>query len=125
MKKKYNATATREGKWWIVHVPEIDQVTQGRSIKEAEYMARDLIAAYEDVPEDSFTMAFIVEQPDEVSVKIAEANRLEQIGRDTISQAAKIRRDAARALKTKHQLSAIDVAAMLGVTRTRAYQLTR
>jgi len=40
MTTTYTATATREGRWWLVRVPEIDGVTQARSLAEAEVMAR-------------------------------------------------------------------------------------
>jgi hypothetical protein len=45
----YKATATREGRWWVVEVDGIG-VTQGRTVTEAEEMARDLVAVMLDVP---------------------------------------------------------------------------
>ena len=52
----YQATATREGHWRIIHVPQIDQVTQARDLTEAKHMARDLITAYQNIPAESFTL---------------------------------------------------------------------
>ncbi|TCN51768.1 hypothetical protein EV641_109159 [Rhodococcus sp. SMB37] len=40
----YRVNVTREGKWWMVAIPELDELTQARRIGEAEAMARDLIA---------------------------------------------------------------------------------
>ncbi|MBA0046300.1 hypothetical protein [Mycobacteroides sp. LB1] len=48
----YDIQVTRDGKWWMIHVPEIDQLTQARSQGEVEEMARGLIAVHQDVPID-------------------------------------------------------------------------
>ena len=48
--KTYRAEVYREGKWWMISVPEIDQMTQTQSTDSVEYMARDLIAVTLDVP---------------------------------------------------------------------------
>ncbi|HEX7657959.1 MAG TPA: hypothetical protein VF444_00660 [Pseudonocardiaceae bacterium] len=48
MTKKYKATATREGRLWVIDVPGVG-VTQGRTVAEAREMTRDLIAAMTDV----------------------------------------------------------------------------
>lgn len=42
--------AARESPWWVLTVPELGIVTQARYWGEAELMARDLIAAWLDVP---------------------------------------------------------------------------
>lgn len=46
----YSATATREGAWWMIRIPEIDGLTQARRLDQAEKMAREYIAASQDVP---------------------------------------------------------------------------
>jgi predicted RNase H-like HicB family nuclease len=46
--------ATREDKYWLVHIPELDQYTQARTLAEVEPMARDLISLVLEVPADSF-----------------------------------------------------------------------
>ena len=40
--KSYRAVASRDGKFWLVHVPALEQYTQARSLSEVEPMARDL-----------------------------------------------------------------------------------
>ncbi|HEX6498731.1 MAG TPA: hypothetical protein VF054_06820 [Micromonosporaceae bacterium] len=42
--KRYRIRAEREGRFWLLTVPELDVVTQARRLTEAEEMARDLIA---------------------------------------------------------------------------------
>lgn len=50
----YRAQVSRDGGYWLVHVPEIDKYTQARTLDEAEPMARDLLALWLEVPPASF-----------------------------------------------------------------------
>ncbi|MDR2619719.1 MAG: hypothetical protein LBC29_01105 [Propionibacteriaceae bacterium] len=43
--KTYAVNVYREDGWWMVAIPEIDGLTQARSLREAEHMARDYIAS--------------------------------------------------------------------------------
>ena len=43
MKKAYPITLTKDGEFYVVHVPDFDMGTQGASIAEAMEMARDVI----------------------------------------------------------------------------------
>ena len=54
--KTYDVALTREGKWWMVSIPEVNGLTQARTIKEAHDMARDYIAVTLDVPAQSFNI---------------------------------------------------------------------
>ncbi|ASR85294.1 HicB-like antitoxin [Mycobacterium phage SirPhilip] len=47
---KYAVTVTRGERYWVLHVPAIDQYTQARTDDEIVPMARDLIATWLDVP---------------------------------------------------------------------------
>jgi hypothetical protein len=42
--KTYDITVNREGRWWMVSIPEIDGLTQARRLSEVGQMARELIA---------------------------------------------------------------------------------
>ncbi|AQY01619.1 hypothetical protein [Microbacterium foliorum] len=57
----YDVTLERDGKFWLIRIPELDGVTQARTHDEVPDMARDYIAITLDVPADSF----------EISVKTA------------------------------------------------------
>ncbi|MFN3007395.1 hypothetical protein ACK12G_29360 [Mycolicibacterium wolinskyi] len=48
--RTYKVNVERDGKWWMITVPEIDQVTQALSVDEIEDMARSLISVYTDTP---------------------------------------------------------------------------
>ena len=47
------AEVSRDGKWWLVYVKEINKYTQACSLAEAEMMARDLTALWLHVPPES------------------------------------------------------------------------
>jgi hypothetical protein len=47
---EYDVEVTRDGRWWMIHVPEIGQLTQARRIGEIVPMAESLIAISTDRP---------------------------------------------------------------------------
>ncbi|MBB3035963.1 hypothetical protein [Hoyosella altamirensis] len=47
-RRAYEVKVTREGRWWMVRVPELDELTQARRLSEVEQMARELIALAND-----------------------------------------------------------------------------
>ena len=48
--KTFDVKVTREGKWWMVEVPELDGLTQARRLAEVGRMATEWIALTLDVP---------------------------------------------------------------------------
>ena len=46
----YAAHVTREGKWWMIEIPELDGLTQARRLSDVETAARELIAVTLDIP---------------------------------------------------------------------------
>jgi hypothetical protein len=46
----HKVNVTRDGRWWMIDVPDIGQLTQARRVDEIEDMARSLIAVSTDVP---------------------------------------------------------------------------
>ncbi len=61
--KQYTARVTRDDRFWLIHVPEIDRFTQARHLREVESMARDLIAVMEEVEPNSFGLDVTIEAP--------------------------------------------------------------
>ncbi|BBU23272.1 hypothetical protein [Mycobacterium xenopi] len=53
---EYEIEVERDGRWWMIRVPEIDQLTQARRIDEIEDMARSLIAISTDQPINDITV---------------------------------------------------------------------
>ena len=121
----YRAEVTREGRWWMVAVPEIDGLTQARHIGEAELMARELIAVTLDVDLDDVA----------VDVHVMSAGKVREIdSRASAIKAARVKADAlereasAESERLAHELveqevSLRDIGAILGVSHQRAHQL--
>jgi hypothetical protein len=123
--KRYEAVVTREGKWWMVSVPEIAGLTQARRLSEAPLMARELIAATLDAPLEAIDVVATVEVIGPVT---GIQERLARIA-DERMRAAELDRSASReAVELARELSRLDIplrdiGAMLGVSHQRAHQL--
>ena len=122
--KTYIANVTRDGKWWMVAIPEINGLTQARRLSEAETMAREYIALSLDLPPDEVVVVPVVENVGEVDVVTAlaeirrtrdEAAALEAETRIKAEQLAK--RLAAASIPVR------DIGTMMGVSFQRAHQL--
>ena len=48
--REYEIKVTRDGRFWLIYVPEIDHYTQARHPGEVEEMARSLIAVCTEQP---------------------------------------------------------------------------
>lgn len=124
MSTRYAVTVTREGRWWMVHVPAIDGLTQARRLAEAGLMARELLALTLDVPVDAVDVEVTVVEVDGLAV----ATELDAI-RGGRAAAAELERDAsARAVALARALAARkvplrDIGTILGVSHQRAHQL--
>jgi predicted XRE-type DNA-binding protein/predicted RNase H-like HicB family nuclease len=47
--KRFEVKVAREGRWWMVEVPELDGLTQARRLNEVAQMAREWIALHEEL----------------------------------------------------------------------------
>jgi hypothetical protein len=52
----FDIHVTRDGRWWMIHIPEIDGLTQARWPGEIEDMARSYIAVSTGTPIDQVTV---------------------------------------------------------------------
>jgi predicted RNase H-like HicB family nuclease len=72
MTKKLNAVITKEDKWYVAHCVELDVVSQGKTIEEAEKNLKEAVELYvesfdgNDIPENKGEMVIY---PFEVAVK--------------------------------------------------------
>lgn len=64
MMETFNATAHREGKWWVIEIPELRQTTQARTMAEIETMATDLAAITLDVDPSTIKINVTVKTPE-------------------------------------------------------------
>lgn len=121
---RYRADVTREGHWWMVHVPEVDGLTQTRRLTDVAAMTAELITV---------TTGTRTEASD-VDVRIADINgvnigsavdeiRQERAARDAIEQRlAETTTHVARSLADA-DVPLRDIGELLGVSFQRAHQL--
>jgi hypothetical protein len=55
----YEISVYREGRWWMIYVPEIDELTQARHVSQTQDMARSLIAVSTGQPIDNIAVRVI------------------------------------------------------------------
>lgn len=119
--KKHKATATREGRFWVIDVPGVG-VTQGRTVAEAREMTRDLIAVMTDVPVKDVDV--------DIAFKVGDVSPGDVQGaRQAVAEAAKAQEHAARVSRQmvarlrSAGVSGRDVAGILGISPQRVSQL--
>lgn len=116
------ATATREGRWWLVRFPELDAVGQARTIREIPAAAVEIAALHLGVPEETLEVHVTVRVSDEAERLWDEARGIEEQARAALQHAAELRRHAVRRARADgYKLDA--VAAAFGVTTSRIQQL--
>jgi hypothetical protein len=117
----YTANVTLDGRFWLIRVPEIDRVTQARTVDEIELMARDLVAIMENIPEDSFDLTVNVSLPASVASHLQSAASLRDESAETARRASEETRAAARELAATLPLR--EVGKVLKVSHQRVHQL--
>ena len=123
--KRYEVTVTRDGKWWMVHIPELDGLTQARRLAEGGEMAREYIAATLGVELAEVEVEVHVASVAGIDVGARlkaiedERARAKELERQASEAAASLAKDLAREVPLR------DVGAVLGVSYQRAHQLVQ
>lgn len=117
----YTATATREGRWWVIDVAGVG-VTQSRTLAEAHTWAQGLVEAVTGKAGADVTV--IPSLPDGTIDRVRHAQTATARADAELRAAAEEIREATRAL---HQMgiSQQDAAVILGVSRQRVAQLLK
>lgn len=117
----YQGTAHREGEWWVIGVPGVG-ATQVKRIDQIEHMARDMIAAMEDVDYESVSVDIDVRLPEELDRMRAESERLIREAEDAAMRARSYRVEVMRAMHNR-RLSTRDIGRLTGVSHQRVGQI--
>jgi hypothetical protein len=81
----FDIDVTRDGGWWTVHIREVNGPAQGRTIGEAEWMARQMIALATGVPiRDIAVRAAGLAAPTAAFRRLGESSRRAPAGGDEI-----------------------------------------
>jgi hypothetical protein len=118
----YHAKVERDGRFWLIRVPEVGRSTQARHLREVEEMARDLIAVMRDVEPDSFHLVVSHRLPRSVQAHLDRAQKLREQSDIAKSRAAEESRAAVREL-VDAGLPLRDIGQLLGISHQRAAQL--
>jgi hypothetical protein len=124
MKTDYQATVTRDDKWWLICVNGIDGMSQARRLSEAESNAKELIAAATGKNLDEIVVKLKVQHVG--SVKVARRLALVAEKRVKAAELELAATGAARALACDLASAGIplrDIGTLLGVSFQRAHQL--
>ncbi len=125
--KTYDVTVTRDGRWWMVEIPELDVLTQARRLSEVEEMARSLIAVTLDTPLSRVKLGamsiYLAENPkDDLSDVSARVAELRAEAQRAETSASELMRATAVAL-AEAEIPVRDIGEVLGVSYQRASQL--
>jgi hypothetical protein len=124
---EYKVEVVRDGRWWMIHVPEIDGLTQARRVDEVEDMARSLIAISTDTPLSDVSIHVVSVTVAGIGDIAETAHRVEHLRR----QAEELETKAADAAKqyardlTREGVPVRDAASLLGVSPQRISQLAK
>jgi DNA-directed RNA polymerase specialized sigma subunit len=120
--KTYHAEVTRDGKFWLIRIPEIGRSTQALRYKDVPVMASELIEIMEGISADAYNLHLDVVLPSEVKDHLARAEVLREEAAHKQSEAAAESRAAVRELLSQG-LSQREAGEVLGLSFQRVSQL--
>jgi len=118
----YRVIATHEERFWLLSVPELDVVTQARTLDRAEATVRDLIAVWLDVPADSFAVEVEPRLDDEWTKLLRETKDARATADKASARASELLRTSVTTLHDAG-LSAREVGSLVGISYQRVQQL--
>ena len=108
----YTALCERAGRWWTIHVPQIEGLTaQVRSLDQAEVVTRQLIARTLAIPAESFRIDVLPDAP----APVAHALQARHAARQAVETATRATGEALEALAGEG-IAFRDAATMLGLS---------
>lgn len=124
--KTYEIKVYRDGKWWMVEIPEIDGLTQARRLSEVEDMARSYIAVDQDVAPSEIQLRNpqIIVSGEDLGATMRDIFEFRKAARLAEEKAAALMVETARRLAS-HQVPLRDIGEVLGVSHQRVHQLVQ
>lgn len=120
--KTYRAFASREERFWLLSIPELDIVTQARTLDRAEATVRDVIAVWLDVPADSFAVEVEPRLDDKWMRLLRETREARSDAERASARASELLRTSVSTMRAAG-LTAREVGSLVGVSYQRVQQL--
>lgn len=119
----YQVRVTRDGKFWLIHVPAVERWTQARKLGEIHEMAQDLIEIMTGTPGETIDLDITISLPAEVQERLDRAAELRSQASRAQGQAAE--EEFSSAARTLHDqgMSMREIGEVLGISYQRAHQL--
>ncbi|MQY23685.1 HicB family toxin-antitoxin system [Nocardia macrotermitis] len=123
MNKTYEVRVTRDGRWWMVRIPELDELTQARRIGEVPRMAREAVALHLGVPVDRVAVEVTIEVADLPVSELIRAvlehrSRAEELAKQALAESKSLARELA-----SRDVPMRDIGEMLHLSHQRVHQL--
>lgn len=118
------ATASKEGKWWNIAIPELDQVTATKKMADVQDYATSLSAVVLDVPEEDVNVRVTFSLPEEVEAAWQAARDETRRARELTMSAAARTRTVVRALHDDG-CTVREIGILLDISNQRVSQIIR
>lgn len=122
--RTYHAEVTRDGKFWLIRIPEINRSTQALRYKDVSVMASELIEIMEGIGSEDYDLHLKVQLPDAVSDHLARAEVLREEAARKQAEAAAESRAAVQELLAQG-VSQREAGELLGLSFQRINQLAK
>jgi hypothetical protein len=122
--KTFRAEVSRDGRFWLIRIPELDRSTQALRYKDVPAMANDLVEIMTGLGTDDYNLHIEVRLPADVQNRLARAEVLREEAKRKNSEAASESRAAVRELLAKG-LSQREAGELLGMSFQRINQLVK
>jgi hypothetical protein len=120
--KTYSVEVSRDGKFWLIRVPELDRSTQAVRYRDVRAVAGELVEIMTGLRAEQFDLQFQVQLPDGVQHHLARAEVLRDEAARKNAEAAAESRAAVREL-IDQGLSQRETGEVLGLSFQRVNQL--
>lgn len=122
---EYKIEVTRDGRWWMIHIPDVGGLTQARRLNEVPYMARDYIALVTHTPIEKIAVRAVSVDVPPLGDVITNARRIITRRIEAAKAAAEAQAEAASYAKelVAAKVPVRDVADLLALSFQRVSQL--
>lgn len=121
-KRVFQATAFKEGKWWTITIPELDQVTGTKKASEVQEYATNLAAATIDVLDSEVEVNVSYELPPAVAGAWADARTATAKAKEETIKAAAQTKSVIETLREQGYTTR-DIEKVLGISFQRVSQI--